>query len=822
MNWTGGALGRGSNNAKTSLSAAQKRHFAKARARLPNNRPSPRSFQYLDFPAFGKSARPASNKARSHTSIEDDYDAYPQQTVVPQLPERRQDTPKRRRTPIKQEQEEHTIAPQLSERHQDTPKRGRAPIKQEQEEQETVCSIPSTSLPIFISSGASSSSSSDADEDVAPAQVSLPEVSCDKDLDAQRQRFLAMNDWVGLERHTKPVKIGFANEEDRDLIGKRRCLSQRPPMYNDRHASQQKRPKRTSYFERPRHEHYQASDYVSQADISVRIGSAVDRSMRDERARRSLSKHSHRSLQSDEMLLDEVVHDQNQDVLGSEHLLRSPSPVWTPRMTHRNQYRALTPSAFMDDAQSSPEGHQYDENEEQQIVTAEQNKLPDTDLPQELKQLQDASLERSSPFRLVFEHTPQPYEEALLKSSSPVVRDFTYEQTKTYLTPSRTYMASSTHDSDRTDARVEKFETHSITSLSPKSCEEPTHTNGQSADQREYQDSCTMLPQATQQAVTEGVGSDKELEKQQKQIDEENAWKTMLDMVSDESNDNPLAPAPNIVVAEPLDQKAPDKNADEAAPDDAQQKFQEEQEKIWRSFLFSDDDPSREWTIEEPDEQSLPNYQPAATQPSMMAEVATSPLTQNPHLAEEVCTSPSVDHGKASMVAEASVSTEMDLWAGSHKSDAAQQPSSSSRTTLPSENASFEDCNAPSLVAEAPSSAQEPTEKLNGSKIHRRERTPSSIAVQAPTTPHPTNTTLAQPTPSSETDELAPSPAPKLPIRRSTATALSVVFKKPRRYVGDSSLEAPEPIHIGRRVLRNGKRMKEVDIEGEGDDIVDD
>ncbi|KAI4273401.1 MAG: hypothetical protein LQ337_004661 [Flavoplaca oasis] len=123
------------------------------------------------------------------------------------------------------------------------------------------------------------------------------------ELEVKRRELLATFDWVGLER-MKPVRMKFVNAEDRDLIGKRRfvkgnqaannaCVQQhRTPLLN---ASDKLNIMRTA-----------SHSSASPGKISVRIGSSRRDLSPDRRQHKGLrSSDEYRSPMPDEMLFDD-------------------------------------------------------------------------------------------------------------------------------------------------------------------------------------------------------------------------------------------------------------------------------------------------------------------------------------------------------------------------------------------------------------------------------------------------------------------------------------------------------------------------------------
>ncbi|MCJ1425123.1 hypothetical protein MMC29_003011 [Sticta canariensis] len=165
MNWSGGALSR-SRNSNTSRSAAQKRHFAKARGKLPQAR---QSFADFDFSTL------------EHARIEIESEAPTRQSAA--------------RLPHQSLRSSSLVTPSSSKKH--------------------IRSKPSESTPSFWSALKPNDchGSGTVDGDI--------KISEEARLEAQKQELLAMKDWCGL-KSTWPVKISFPDIADVDLIGKRR------------------------------------------------------------------------------------------------------------------------------------------------------------------------------------------------------------------------------------------------------------------------------------------------------------------------------------------------------------------------------------------------------------------------------------------------------------------------------------------------------------------------------------------------------------------------------------------------------------------------
>ncbi|KAL8964387.1 MAG: hypothetical protein Q9183_004484, partial [Haloplaca sp. 2 TL-2023] len=219
MNWTGGSLSH-SRKQNANLSVIQKKHFAKARGALLNGRqPPPR----LDLAFFEEAEndtavritsptrrlRPT-RKGTQHTL--DEYDHV--RPVVNQLSSLRPRSHRRTSRQPRVAGEQHSkCSPQHHGRASSRQRRRISPDMASRRQHE-------------------SASSSIAHTPIKKAPLD--------ELEAKRQELLTSSDWVGLQQ-LKPVKMKFADAEDRDLIGKRRRLEQSHHCLG-RQAPQHRRP----------------------------------------------------------------------------------------------------------------------------------------------------------------------------------------------------------------------------------------------------------------------------------------------------------------------------------------------------------------------------------------------------------------------------------------------------------------------------------------------------------------------------------------------------------------------------------------------------
>ena len=274
MNWTGGALPRSRNgNAKASLTATQKKHFAKVRSKIVNG---PRSSPNLDFSgldhAHGQDGSPTKRschssgrrcKGNSQTKLESYKNIAP---LAQQL---------------------STIRPRhdrLGSHYNESIdlRPGHKPDKSRQS--------PSLSYSRFTEPQSQPRAS--ADKDMArDTHVPLNKISAQDSFESSRQDLLRKQDWVGLA-NSRPAKIQFVDAKDRLLIGKRRRLEK-----TDAENYQYRKPKRNVM-------QYHEQETSSIGDISVRIGHSNRPG--HEQQRSMTPPHQDKSLADsvDEMLLE--------------------------------------------------------------------------------------------------------------------------------------------------------------------------------------------------------------------------------------------------------------------------------------------------------------------------------------------------------------------------------------------------------------------------------------------------------------------------------------------------------------------------------------
>lgn len=223
MNWTGGSL-TSSRNAKTSVIATQKKHFAKARKNIYHGHQSPVD---LDFSIFEPNARITKRPSSQPAS----FDIWP----------------------VKMDGEGTQNVPQNAQNRGNVMPSRLEPLNHHGSDDDD--DDESTTLPSSVTSHQR------LDEGGIPSSLAGDE------FEAKKKELLAMRDWCGLES-TRPVKMTFEDPADRDMIGRRRRIFTEKPFSTERrrshhhhHHHQIHQLKRLSGH-RPRTSQHAASSYV--------------------------------------------------------------------------------------------------------------------------------------------------------------------------------------------------------------------------------------------------------------------------------------------------------------------------------------------------------------------------------------------------------------------------------------------------------------------------------------------------------------------------------------------------------------------------------
>ena len=257
MNWTGGGLAQ-SRYKHQSVSNKQKQHFAKKRNEVLHGDSQKEAIITLEI---GTERIAVAFGPRSPSKISNF--GHPQS-----LPS----SDKSSRQPRGHKRKHASVKPTS---HYGTSKK----LKQDAHESIVIGSSP-PKKPIVISSSSSSPTKSSSLSSYHPPS---------DDTEDARQRLLATSDWAGIDHPivSRPRKMTFIDPEDRALIGRRRKPSKRHPpaaklirSSKARHANMQGPRVLADPFDQA----------YSQGEVSVRIGSAVDRAEDSFRGIRMINK----------------------------------------------------------------------------------------------------------------------------------------------------------------------------------------------------------------------------------------------------------------------------------------------------------------------------------------------------------------------------------------------------------------------------------------------------------------------------------------------------------------------------------------------------
>ena len=833
MNWTGGNLSR-TRNANTSITAKQKNHFAKARAKLqsaPSFTPKIHTFDFGPWQPeceVGHSTFTKQQGILQRQTILDDFENTG--PVVRKLESLKPRGEKRKSRQLEQ------VNPHT--KHKITTGRSASPV--------------------FISSRPSSSSSfqSSHKATVTPVQ---PTASSSSDahfytsIESKRRRLLQMQDWVGVEqKHSKPAHVQFTDAKDRDMIGRRRQIQKsnsdsQPVSYQP--IRRKKFPEEARGLASP-------DQYFSAGQMSIRIGSAVD-------------KRRYTPI-SDEMLF------------GSEFAkpIQRASPVVPTVMSgelghlplsERTHRELRTPSASADQHSSSssaftpvPPQRRYEDQSGTLRFDAQFDIGDDFETnPQferaepEPSYVEPDAVQEEPRLRLVFENTPQPYvHSSETRISSPIIRSFALageqspvaKQKKSGFSKGQkagTVKGQNVVNDLSSDGLV--FSISPLANATSQNVKEPQRCGTNGAEWGNISGSKANNAATSPTKHTEKDFNPKTLSADDPNLhvttyakelglnkssttpEEESMWRS-LTMVDDmEDVRSPKArPVPNSIVREPA--ASPPLSTFKALPPNPQNEISnatEEEEQIWRNFIFSSSDSNNNWAIEELPSSPRPQspYDPSRTQPSMIAEAATSPIKQNPHIdafeaiPAESTASPNESFPCAgtqapssfiadahnatyppSDLAEVSPSTE-DPVELLEESPATKQtfvfkPWGTRTTITKLPKPSVQESDLPSPIAQPSSSLQKlPSRKSDPPSLIAEA---SSASVQASSNPI-----------NISSDELHGPPPGPVPRLRSKLNEAKVVFTPPKRYVGKRATDPPPPVQLGSRVLRNGKRLSD-------------
>ena len=275
MNWTGGSLSR-SRKQNANLSFIQRKHFARARGKLLNGRPP---LQQIDISIF-HDAEADNTMPRGTTSA----------------PDLRRERPSTQMTLEEFESLRPVVKQLQSLRSPHSPKHSspsQTPLRYPEYHR--------------IKTRQTNKAGSHGSISALGAEQSITEASTtpivSDELEVKRQELLKISDWVGLEK-MKPVRMKFADAEDRDLIGKRRLVLSSHNIEKSM-VQQHRRPPNNAY-DKLNMARASSNLLSSSGKISIHIGSSHRGSSTGWRQNMSSNGgDDRRAHASDEMLFDD-------------------------------------------------------------------------------------------------------------------------------------------------------------------------------------------------------------------------------------------------------------------------------------------------------------------------------------------------------------------------------------------------------------------------------------------------------------------------------------------------------------------------------------
>ncbi|MDI1488582.1 MAG: hypothetical protein OHK93_007857 [Ramalina farinacea] len=640
MNWVGGSLNRSRHNRNDAAVAAQKKHFAKVRAGYGPVKISPPSMAPL-LPNWMQSSGTPFDAGRGRLLPQPDNQNQKRledfKTTRPLA--QKLDSLQSRQQPLKRKLEVPRAESNGSRRLSKQTAQG------------------TRSSPMTISSKASSTPSSSATRSKSPPEAHQPPKKAeDSEIDqiqAYRRRLLSKPDWMGLNR-TSPTKYKFTAAEEKEKIGKRRRVTDRTrqaPL-----TSQKPRMRNTSYFDRRSQFSRPSQDHLSQAGISVRIGSAVDKSIGNSANGNGSSGPESVNEASDNMLDDEDRYP-NPFVMG-----RLATEGMTPpsNFVHSGSERDVA-FASIPSASSSQSGERLDEEEQVTLSSEEDSQGAAPDEGHVFDHAVSGHETRSA-----YNPAPELPDIGATKIQkqhrSPISQDFgniADNQTPLKVAPRAAAEAFDLHS----DSSNEEYALVNVSPFGDRSSMSGNASSSPLIKRAERAAQARSQSMAERKAESGNLMPTEDLSEEPSKVtnDEETLWKTLVNRPSDDGiSAEPGDQIASIPTAGPgikigaesslqettePEQPANAENAqDPVATTTRKQGEQaiEDEESTWRRFVFGKDEASdNDWDLEEPNEKGG-NESPESsssgqsrTQPSMIGEIATSPLRQNPHLLDE-------------------------------------------------------------------------------------------------------------------------------------------------------------------------------------------
>ncbi|KAL8850627.1 MAG: hypothetical protein Q9221_004413 [Calogaya cf. arnoldii] len=594
------------------------------------------------------------------------------------------------------------------------------------------------------------------------------------ELEAKRQELLATFDWVGLEK-MKPVKMNFANAEDRDLIGKRRIVKGDHAAGNP-NGHQRRRPLANAQdkFNMMR---ATSQSFSSPGKISIHIGSSHRASPAGRRqGKTSNGDDDSRAVTSDEMLLDD-----KESLRGSTNTLddmlfgsgsserasqMNVEPIATDRLLYRqashfntqtsSYERHLSKASMFGSCSESDFSSEVEKVEE----VADEHRAKSTESAHIRDPVESAVLSSLDPGQLnsnegpvsTYSHFPEPsrHGESLSEAEyrAPLKDDRNPRNRQMIQSPSRPSNAYKDHS--------RPAETKLLHDFKPSP---PARTTGEISDNIQKH----KLLDAQDKKTTSNRSCKDSSKTQSAEIGQQSLDQTAdvarnptphsprpsyqdisVNIGASAASATPLSPA--LQVRSPISGQA---NEQQAQADPAP----EEDELLWRKFVFGTEDPANDWTLEE------------------------APIISKPH-----------------RTTDSSSPLQPIFDAANDDNPNSDSPNTHTQTQ-------------PSLLVEASSSPSPPPNEGQGVYANNNN-SQSPFSPSPPETQHSIQAQVS-------TSPLQFSSTSSDPLSYSPSRLLQppVTFRKPNRYLGESQ-DSVTPVRLG--VRKKMKRRRGVDGEDDG------
>ncbi|KAI4208459.1 MAG: hypothetical protein LQ348_000121 [Seirophora lacunosa] len=775
MNWTGGSLSR-SRRQTANLNVIQKKHFAKARAKLLNTRPSPVRLGLSIF------------RDEKNTGARVSNPAVPGPNHLEQRP-----------TTQLTLEEYKGIKPlvrqlqSLKPRH--APRSMSCRVTKSRPPSPRLDDDPSLASQVKYR-GSNISAKGQNDRKKATGSVVDPAGSppATDELEAKRRELLVTSDWMGLKK-IKPLQIRFADAEDRDLIGKRRRVDN--DLNQTKSAPILHRTPVISSYEKRDMLRARSRLLSSPSKISIHIGSSGRGSLARPQEENSCGRGiNHEAVVSDDMLFNDLesVRFTTRNQVSTQNSFR-PSANPSDEMLFDREWSGISSStnrsSYQELLHSRPQPTRVDKGPPVAHSISSDTEPNDSGDPAYTEDRHERQDEQNLDLRYALQGSTDPFKIAEpLKSIGSEIRGpgkdsepFKMRHTKGFGSHDR---GQEEHFSEQAAPQEEEKSPHaprasrhsavqrSVTRQDYMDEEQPSaQAKGQDSGRHSTHAESSQRPSLhvnhghiTEASPPTPRPGDIDKDKFQITATEQQHWNELFHR-QDDPTPTLREPSPHERVATCPPAKAlsraPSPRRSPPIPSHKHVKdFEppadptpEEDEIIWRTFVFGTANPDEDWSFENP-------VQGRET-PHRLHRPSNSSSSPLPTLAENASASASSPKPQTqpSLLAEASCSS-----SSSPSSSVAPAPRLSSSSPARPQP-------LPSTIAEFPPTSSDPTPPA----ASPAGRTQHSMQAEAHTS----------------SDELALSPARLPPPPRPP-----VVFRKPRRFVGESLSSSPvAPLRLG-------------------------